>query len=71
MRWSPRCGEWPRGGLPARVRRRECIALPWPIPDKAAQLNRYESLPPDGERLLGRPLTQLRTYVQANKAAFV
>jgi NAD(P)H dehydrogenase (quinone) len=26
---------------------------------------------PDGERLLGRPLTGLRTYVEANKAAFV
>lgn len=25
----------------------------------------------DGERLLGRPLTKLRSYVQANKAAFV
>ena len=26
---------------------------------------------PDGERLLGRPLTNLRTYLDANKATFV
>ncbi|MDP3672419.1 MAG: SDR family oxidoreductase [Telluria sp.] len=33
--------------------------------------NQAAVVSPDGERLLGRPLTQLRTYVQANKAAFV
>lgn len=26
---------------------------------------------PDGEKLLGRPLTRLQTYIEANKAAFV
>lgn len=33
--------------------------------------NQAAIVTPDGERLLGRPLTQLRTYVQTNKAAFV
>jgi hypothetical protein len=26
---------------------------------------------PDGERLLGRPLTPLRSYLEANKSAFI
>lgn len=33
--------------------------------------NQAAVVSPDGERLLGRPLTRLRTYVEANKAAFV
>lgn len=33
--------------------------------------NQAAVVSPDGERLLGRPLTKLHTYVQANKAAFV
>lgn len=33
--------------------------------------NQAAVISPDGERLLGRPLTTLRTYVQANKNAFV
>lgn len=33
--------------------------------------NQAAVVSPDGERLLGRPLTTLRSYVQANKAAFV
>lgn len=33
--------------------------------------NQAAVVSPDGERLLGRPLTQLRTYVKTNKSAFV
>lgn len=33
--------------------------------------NQAAVISPDGERLLGRPLTTLRTYLDANKAAFV
>lgn len=33
--------------------------------------NQAAVVSPDGEHLLGRPLTRLRTYVEANKAAFV
>jgi NAD(P)H dehydrogenase (quinone) len=33
--------------------------------------NQAAVVSPDGERLLGRPLTTLRSYAQANKAAFV
>jgi NAD(P)H dehydrogenase (quinone) len=33
--------------------------------------NQAAVVSPDGERLLGRPLKRLRTYVEANKAAFV
>ena len=33
--------------------------------------NQAAVISPDGERLLGRPLTRLRTYVEANKAAFI
>lgn len=33
--------------------------------------NQAAVISPDGERLLGRPLTQLRTYVESNKSAFV
>ncbi len=33
--------------------------------------NQAAVVSPDGERLLGRPLTQLRTYVEANRAAFI
>jgi NAD(P)H dehydrogenase (quinone) len=33
--------------------------------------NQAAVVSPDGERLLGRPLTGLRTYVEANKAAFI
>jgi NAD(P)H dehydrogenase (quinone) len=33
--------------------------------------NQAAVVSPDGERLLGRPLTQLSSYVAANKAAFV
>ena len=33
--------------------------------------NQAAVVSPEGERLLGRPLTTLRTYLDANKAAFV
>lgn len=33
--------------------------------------NQAAVVSPDGERLLGRPMTRLRTYVEANKATFV
>ncbi len=33
--------------------------------------NQAAVVSPDGERLLGRPLTSLRTYVKTNKSAFV
>lgn len=33
--------------------------------------NQAAVVSPDGEKLLGRPLTRLRSYIEANKAAFV